>query len=133
MLIRIRRESRARGRSSERGGSGVAVGLADGLAEGPMVGDPEANGEAVVAGVCVANGPTHPATATATTTTPPSATRNAATPRRPVEPWCGIVALDLRRDAPDGGPLGHGTGGEPVPWIDLEPAEECPGTRRQRE
>src|SRR4029077_11244749 len=49
-LTRMRRESRARGRASERGGSGVAVGLTAGLTV-PMVGVPEADDDDVAVGV----------------------------------------------------------------------------------
>src|SRR5205085_3956402 len=80
-------------------------------------------------GVCVASGPTHPAATR--TRAQPMATRVAAEPRLPNESRCGIVALDLRGDAPDGGPRGHGTGGEPMPWTGLQAAEERPRPWRE--
>ena len=113
IVTRMRRASRAAGKASESGGSGVAVGVAD----GPMLAGALGDGEGVAltdGGRCVANGPTHPAAKT--TAAQNSATLVAARAGRPVNLRCGIVALDLRQRRALGEPLRHGTGGDRGPW-----------------
>src|SRR5438445_10764105 len=63
IVTRIRRASRAAGKASESGGSGVAGGVAD----GPMVAGALCDGAGVAlagSGLCVAKGPTQPAAKT---------------------------------------------------------------------